>query len=245
LAIAETFASFAGIAIKNAQSHEELRREVLSRKNAEEDLKNHREQLQLINRILRHDLMNHLAVLKSSIRIFLKKNDFSILDEALATIDKSVILINQMRELETFSKTHKHLKIFDVKKVLERIAENMPHFSLEIKDTCSVLADDSISSVFENIIRNAYLHSKTKSMKIKIEDRNHFCNIHFIDNGIGIPDEIKDNIFKESFSYGKTGNTGLGLYIVKKAVESYGGSVIVVDALPQGSEFIVSLKKVH
>jgi PAS domain S-box-containing protein len=245
LAIAETFASFAGIAIKNAQSHEELRIEVTTRQLAEKDLQSHREHLKLINRILRHDLLNYLAVLKSSIRVYLNNHDLAIIHETLNTINKSVELITRMRELETFSITHKNLKIFHIKDVVLKIAEQIPDFLIEIEDNCTVLADESISSVFENIIRNAYYHSGATKLLIEIEDKSAFCNIHFIDNGKGIPDEVKNHIFDESFSYGSTGNTGLGLYIVKKAVESYGGYVTVLNAEPQGSDFVIGLKKVH
>jgi PAS domain S-box-containing protein len=245
LAIAETFASFAGIALKNAQSHEELSKEIISRKNAENELESHREHLKLINRILRHDLMNYLAVLKSSLRIYFVSKEEKILKDALEIIDKSVDLINRMRELELFSAIHKNLKIFEVRKILQQIQLNMGDFTIEIEGNCSVLADDSLISVFENIVRNAKIHSQSNSLKIKIDKRTSFCHIHFIDNGIGIPDEIKDKIFEESFSFGKTGNTGLGLYIVKKAVESYGGYVTIQNAIPHGAEFVVGLKIIN
>jgi signal transduction histidine kinase len=61
------------------------------------------------------------------------------------------------------------------------------------------------------------------------------------DNGIGIPDELKDKVFQEGFSHGVNAGTGLGLYLVSKAVERYGGDVRVEDSIPHGATFIISL----
>ncbi|MCX5851483.1 MAG: ATP-binding protein [Deltaproteobacteria bacterium] len=41
-----------------------------------------------------------------------------------------------------------------------------------------------------------------------------------------------------------TGQTGLGLHIVKKAMESYGGSVQAVDNTPRGVVFVLSFRMV-
>jgi two-component system sensor kinase len=69
-----------------------------------------------------------------------------------------------------------------------------------------------------------------------------YCEIRIADNGKGIPDEIKDDIFEEGFSYGDSGGSGLGLYIVKKTIERYDGSVRVENNKPSGSVFVIHLK---
>ena len=79
-------------------------------------------------------------------------------------------------------------------------------------------------------------------MKISSEDNK--CEIKFKDNGTGIPDKIKDKIFDEGFSNGKAGHTGIGLHIVRKTIEHYGGSISVENIKPNGAVFTVTLKKV-
>jgi signal transduction histidine kinase len=61
------------------------------------------------------------------------------------------------------------------------------------------------------------------------------------DQGKGIPDEVKARVFDEGFTFGETGNTGLGLYIVKKTMERYGGSVVAKDNRPKGTVFELRL----
>ncbi len=68
------------------------------------------------------------------------------------------------------------------------------------------------------------------------------CEIRVVDYGVGIPSEIKGQVFKESFRYGETGGTGLGLYIVKRVVDRYGGKVWIEDTKPHGATFVIRLK---
>ena len=68
------------------------------------------------------------------------------------------------------------------------------------------------------------------------------CSMSIADNGIGIPADIKQYIFKEGFRYGTTGNTGLGLYIARVIMDRY-GSIDVKDNVPSGAAFILKFKR--
>ena len=88
------------------------------------------------------------------------------------------------------------------------------------------------------------IHGGTDRIDVRITRMGDFCEIRISDYGIGIPDEIKDRIFEEGFRYGRTGRSGLGLYIVRKMVERYGGDVRVEDNRPRGSTFVIRLRVV-
>jgi PAS domain S-box-containing protein len=214
-------------------------------KNTENDLSTHREHLRLINKILRHDLTNDLAIINSSIKLFEKKNERKYLEDALRFVSKSVMLINRMRDLEKFISSHSGLRIYDVKKLVEEIIVDYSDIEFNIEGSCKVLANDSLRSVIDNIIRNAIHHGKTKKIDITTFDRNEKCYIKIADYGIGIPNEIHDKIFEENFIYGDTGQTGIGLFIVKKSLEQLGGNVFVENNVPNGAVFTLSLKLVR
>jgi len=57
--------------------------------------------------------------------------------------------------------------------------------------------------------------------------RGNQVELTFSDTGCGIPEQIKDKIFEPFVSHGKSHGTGLGMPIVKKIIESHGGSVSI------------------
>ncbi|MCF7793756.1 MAG: hypothetical protein K9N09_04600 [Candidatus Cloacimonetes bacterium] len=54
---------------------------------------------------------------------------------------------------------------------------------------------------------------------------------------------MKPKIFEEGFIHGETGHTGIGLYIVKKTIDRYEGSISVYDNEPKGVVFEINLLK--
>ncbi len=93
-----------------------------------------------------------------------------------------------------------------------------------------------------NILRNA-CDAMPDGGKIlvstKVEGRE--VEVSFKDNGIGIPDSIKDRIFEPFMSHGKKDGTGLGLSITKSIIENHDGRITVESDLGEGSTFIITL----
>jgi PAS domain S-box-containing protein len=197
--------------------------------------KSQKEHIKLINQILRHDVTNDLSVINSSIRLYEDTNDRKYISEIKKRLKKSLKLIDGMREHEAFILDNTELKVFSVQDVLEGIIQDKIGVEFEINGNSHFLADEVIYSVFENIISNAILHGRANNITINILKESFKCIVTFEDNGIGIPENFKDKLFDEGFKYGPSGNTGMGLYIVKKAMEKYKGSVSVEDNLPQGA----------
>jgi two-component system, NtrC family, sensor kinase len=75
----------------------------------------------------------------------------------------------------------------------------------------------------------------TKKLPKKVE-------ISVIDNGMGIPDEIKDKIFQPFFTTKPTGQgTGLGLSLSYDIVKGHGGELRLQSDRGKGTEFVISL----
>ena len=245
LSLVETLATYATSALKNAKLYNNLKQQVGKRKKAEKHLAGHEEHLKLINKILRHDITNNLAVIKSAIRIFKETKDTALLDEASQCVTKSAELIRRMKELEFFISSDQRLLILDLREIISDVIENYKTIDFKIIGDSKVLADETLSSVFDNIIRNSALHGKADKIEIEIIKKNEITVIKLKDNGVHIPDEIKEKIFEESFKYGKYGQSGLGLFIVKKAIEGYKGNVFVEDNKPRGTVIVLELKRIE
>uniref|UniRef100_UPI00260BACAD ATP-binding protein n=1 Tax=Halorientalis sp. TaxID=1931229 RepID=UPI00260BACAD len=65
---------------------------------------------------------------------------------------------------------------------------------------------------------------------------------HIADNGPGVPDERKDEIFGRGEKGLESSGTGLGLYLVDTLVDRYGGDVYATDS-DEGAEFVIRLQR--
>ena len=244
LSLAETFATYIAATIKNARLLQKIQNEIIVRKQAEKDIEKHKEHLKLINRILRHDIINNLSKISSAIRVYKRTDDDKMLDEAQHAIEHSVKIIEKMKSLESYFTNKTGIQLYALNNILNMISKNFSHIDIEINGDADVLANESIYSIFENLFRNAIEHGEATKILIKIINHSDVANVFFADNGVGIADDIKNKIFEEGFSLGKSGNTGLGLYIVKKSMESFDGSIKVEDNTPKGALFILTFRSV-
>lgn len=198
--------------------------------------------LKLLNKILRHDISNHLTVVSIALEMINTENK-DMKNKAFDAIHRSIDLIEKVRALESTMSVKSELKPISTKEIAYSIKRIYPNVDINIKGECNAIADEALTSVIDNIISNAVTHSKTDRIDIEIKEQNNSCEIKIIDYGKGIPDDIKEMVFDESFSYGENKGTGLGLFIVKKTLERYGGEIKVTDTIPSGATFVITLIK--
>ncbi|MBN2845183.1 MAG: PAS domain S-box protein [Deltaproteobacteria bacterium] len=219
-------------------------RDITDRKRAEEEARSYYGHLTLINKILRHDLTNDLTVIRSALSLYEDTKNDELLKDASGHVEKSVELIRRMRELEAFISQHRELKVYNMREVIEKVKERYHSIDFEIEGDCRIMADESLHSVIDNLLRNAVIHGKTDRISVSISEAGNTCDVRIADYGVGIPDYIKSQIFDEGFTFGDSGQTGIGLHIVKKAMDTYGGQVYVEDNKPQGTVFILRLRAI-
>jgi PAS domain S-box-containing protein len=220
-------------------------RDVTERLEHEKQLASQKEHIELINKILRHDLSNNLAVIKSAIGLYKKGKDISILDEASNRCLSGSQLISKMRNLQYVIDPGNKLRPMEVSKILEGVKKNYISVQISVKGRTYVMADDTLISVLDNIISNSIERGKATEIEIKLTEQNTKSIISIADNGIGIPEKVKEQIFDEEFIHGTSGHTGIGLYIVKKAINNYGGSVSLEDNKLEGATFVLELNKAN
>ncbi len=235
--------SFSAWAEQEINIHE-LSRALKAKIKAEAKVNELNNVLRLLNKILRHDVLNNLTVVKGNIKLYTEgKRKEKTLKNMHAAVDRSAYLIQQIGSLERAVSTGEPLVPYKLREVVEEICSYFPAIKFEIKGNGVVLADQAIVSVIENIIRNASSHGKAKRIDIEIRNMKDAVEVSIADYGIGIPDSVKNNLFKEGFVYGKTGHTGLGLYIVEKTLKRYDGEIEVRNNKPKGLIFVLKLKK--
>ena len=99
-----------------------------------------------------------------------------------------------------------------------------------------------LNQVWTNLIDNgvdAMERNGKGTLTIKTEREREFVKVHIIDDGPGIPEEIRGRIFDPFFTTKEMGKgTGMGLEVVQRIVKQHRGS-IKVESVPGKTEFIV------
>jgi signal transduction histidine kinase len=73
--------------------------------------------------------------------------------------------------------------------------------------------------------------------------QNRHVRLSVSDDGYGVPEPSRANLFERFAARGPGGGTGLGLYIVRKIAEKHGGSVAYAPREPHGSAFTITLER--
>lgn len=123
----------------------------------------------------------------------------------------------------------------------QRIQPNLP----------PVLGDaEHFEEIFRNLVVNAIKFTPTGSVSVAAKEDNEQIIVEIRDQGIGIPEEAIPNLFKRFYraqtavERGIAG-TGLGLYMVKRNVENYNGTITVTSKQDEGAAFTVSFPVYH
>ncbi|MDQ4419044.1 ATP-binding protein [Sphingobium sp. DEHP117] len=118
---------------------------------------------------------------------------------------------------------------------------------VRIKNDCVFLANETLMcSILQNLIINGIKYNNSKKPTIVIDGSQHDgeCLISVRDNGIGIEAEYIEAIFSPLFrihAHNEYPGTGLGLTLVRKALEKQHGRITCRSNPSVGSEFIISL----
>lgn len=122
-------------------------------------------------------------------------------------------------------------------------------FLRDIQENINLKGDKHlIQSLISNLLENAIKYS-TENSRIEVctYKKSDELYLEIKDNGIGIPNEEKNNIFQKFYRVGNEETrshkgTGLGLYIVANVVRLHNGRIFVTDNVPSGTIVSVLFK---
>lgn len=214
--------------------------------------------------IIAHDLKNPFNAIMGYTELLISQYDNLDKEDALdyieninlATHSTYSLLENilewsrsQMGKIEFFP--HK----FDLSKVIndvvllnraQAIAKNIRLMS-KVKHKTYVYADDyMVKTVIRNLVSNAIKFTHKGEVLIETEQLESKVMISVIDSGVGIDDDVIDNLFKIDSNIKTTGTnnekgTGLGLILAKEFVNKNGGDIWINRMKDQGTIFNFTL----
>lgn len=208
-----------------------------------------------------HELRTPLTVLQTKLDVFKKSNTHT--DEEyqniIATFEKQVgrlrNLITVLLDMTNIDHNTEQDAV-NLCDVLEDIISELTPVAEKNKVTLSVNCDDItvtgnldlLYRAFYNLVENGIKYNK-KNGTVTVKARklpNDRAEILISDTGIGIPDEMKEQIFEPFFRVDKSrsramGGAGLGLAMVDSIIKKHNGTISVADNKNGGSCFKIEL----
>jgi signal transduction histidine kinase len=217
--------------------------------------------------VLSHELKSPINAIEGYLKIMQDKQVGDNIDDYQAMIDRSLIRIKGMRnlimDLLDLTKLESGKKNRELKKIdLHEIAQLAIHSvepmaiqrNVKIHFDCDEnfyhTADmDEMEIIFNNLLSNAVKYNKEGgTVYLSIKSKEDKIIFSCQDTGIGMTEEDISKLFHD-FVRIKNGKTiditgsGLGLSIMKKMVDLYGGAIEVKSIPDEGTTFTVKLPK--
>ncbi|MHA1681767.1 MAG: sensor histidine kinase [Promethearchaeota archaeon] len=250
---------------KNPMENLEKTKSLLA--SSQEDFKKAYNQAKFYKDIFTHDMSNIFQVMLGLFSLYNHRADREkdkIMEKIGIQLRRGKDLIEKIRRLSTIDQNSVHLKVMGVISTLKKatllskentMRENEITISSNVQEFF-VKSNELLIDIFKNIINNATIYNTSPVPRIDIVISREidpagkpFVKIEFIDNGVGIPEEAKDAIFREGHLDVKSGKgMGLGLSLVVKGLFQYGGTIKIIDRVEgdhkQGSNFIVRIPEI-
>jgi PAS domain S-box-containing protein len=162
-------------------------------------------------------------------------------------------LINGLLAYSRVGRVNSESQIVSVERLLNEIIDSMvipPEFTIEIIGEMPTFRTQllPLQQTLSNLIDNAIKHHPRQDGKVSISvvEQENFYEFTITDDGKGIDPKYHDRIFTIFQTLDARDNkesTGIGLSIVKKAVENQGGAIAIKSQLGQGTSFRFTWKK--
>lgn len=207
-----------------------------------------------------HELRTPLAVLKTKVDVFKKKNVHSMEEyEALITVFEkqtkrlSALVYTLLEMTNMYERVEK--ETINLKDIFEEIVSELSHIAKEKEVRLYLDCDDSVVDgnldllyrAFYNIVENGIKYNiDGGKVMIHVNSDNKQTIVEIKDTGIGILNKEKKNIFEPFYRIDQSrsrelGGSGLGLSIVQSIINKHNGKITVTDNENGGTCFNIKL----
>lgn len=221
-------------------------------------LKHQNEQLNDYAHLVSHDLKSSLRSL-SALLAWVKEDCVEKIGEESvgnlnlmeAKIEKMDKFLEDIINYSEIGATSLKTTTIDLNKKVSKITESIhipQNISIVVNGNLPVLKADArrLRQVFQNLISNAVNFNDKENglVEIGVEEAEDFYTFSVKDNGQGIPKEYHEKIFNTFTTLGyQEKSTGMGLSIVKRVLNLYGGEIWLESEVSKGSTFYFTIPK--
>jgi len=217
--------------------------DISERQAAEEALRQVNRKLNLISSLTRHDILNRVSVLLGYIdRAKTMTADTTLLEH----LERLEVSTKTIGKLVQFTRDFKDLGMqppqwFAVEDIIHGVFRSFDSQGIVFRfdvGPYEIYADPQITRVFSNIIENARIHGKsTTEIFVRCIPVERGLSIVIEDNGVGIPGEMK----KEIFEPGMVRNRGFGLFLAREILSITGMTLEENGVAGKGARFEIKV----
>jgi PAS domain S-box-containing protein len=235
-------------------------RDITTRKKAQQQLQEQRDNLDILNQVLRHDIRNDLQLVTGYGDVLtdhVDEDGAEHLDTLRESANHAVELTKTARDMADVMLSREDAQQQNrvnlrntLKRELDKVESEYPDADVVVEGSLpavQIQANRMLNSVFQNLLSNAIQHNDkaTPELSVSATACDERATVRIADNGPGVPDGQKKEIFGKGEKGLDSSGTGLGLYLVQHLVTHYGGEVWVEDNDPEGAVFVVELPLVN
>lgn len=217
-------------------------RDMTELKEYERQLEEQRDNLEMLNQVVRHDIRNDMMVVHGRASLLEDHVDEAGREDLAAVhraTDNAIALTETAKELsETMLSTEGDIEPAGLpdhlKAPVEEARSAFDNAVITVEDRIpdvTVRGNDLLEAVFRNLLQNAVVHNDKPAPNVDVSTTvgAETVTVAIADNGPGIPDSQKQEIFGKGQKGLDSPGTGIGLYLVETLVDQYGGRVWVED----------------
>lgn len=231
--------------------------DITDRKKTERELMETNQELDTFFYKASHDLKGPLASVMGIINLARLENRDALIEKYFDMMETSIRRLDRtlldLIELARTRKGNSKLSVINVKSLVDEILHSLRHlptydrinFEIKIDQRTEITADKVlVLSVFQNLIHNAinYCNQESPWIRVKVEVNGQSIELEVSDNGKGIPDHVKSRVFEMFYrGHPDSSGSGLGLFIVKNALEKMKGKIRFESETGKGTTFFVTI----
>lgn len=250
-----------------AKTNEQLQQEIIQRQKSQEKMAELLKAVKSANKdlndfayVVSHDLKAPLRGISSLSEWLLSDYGDQFDDEGqelvrllISRVKKMYALIDgilQYSRAGSYREEKTQVNLNDVVRDVIDLLAPPENIQIEITSILPIISAETtrIKQIFQNLLSNAikFIDKPQGQIIINCTEDNSYWQFIVADNGPGIEEKYFTKVFQMFQKLSNDDNsdsTGIGLSLVKKIVELYGGTVWVESEVGQGSKFFFTLKK--
>ena len=227
------------------RANDGLKAEILERKRFEATLQLANRKLNTLSSITRHDILNQIT----AIVMYVSLAEEMVKDPTLLSYLRKIEQTTQMIQKQIrFARDYEDLGVKSprwhaidatISKAVAGLELGKVRVEKDVGDL-EIYADMLLEKVFYNIVDNALRHGqKVTKIRFSSEETDEGITIFCEDNGIGVPKNMKEGIFKREYYR----NTGYGLFLAAEILSLTGISIRESGEPESGARFEIHIPK--